>query len=145
MFFMLLKTPVPQSPIEPMTEEFELEFGLWNTEPLLTLGETHQEPNNQPSTVSTESLVVAVHRQTISDCGGVVRPINKFIHRGFSGNISFSADSRVFAMSRNTETIRLWNTSSYSQLPGLKGKLYIAFSPDGKLIASCGTFAYMQL
>lgn len=145
MFFMLLKTPVPQSPIEPMTEEFELEFGLWNTEPLLTLGETHQEPNNQPSTVSTESLVVAVHRQTISDCGSVVRPINKFIHRGFSGNISFSADSRVFAMSRNTETIRLWNTSSYSQLPGLKGKLYIAFSPDGKLIASCGTFAYMQL
>lgn len=86
---MLLKTPVPQSPIEPMTEEFELEFGLWNTEPLLTLVETHQEPNNQPSTVSTESLVVAVHRQTISDCGGVVRPINKLFTEASQGTFHF--------------------------------------------------------
>ncbi|KAJ5850197.1 hypothetical protein N7455_010053 [Penicillium solitum] len=91
----------PQSPIKPMTEEFESEFGSefgsWDTEPLLTLGEPlHQEPNDQPSTLSTESLGVAVPRQTISACGGV-------------------------------------------------GKLCIAFSPDGKLIASCGNFAYMQL
>lgn len=140
----------PQSPIKPMTEEFESEFGSefgsWDTEPLLTLGEPlHQEPNDQPSTLSTESLGVAVPRQTISACGGVVRPMNKLIHRGFTGKISFSADSRVFAMAGNKETIRFWSTSSYSQLPGLKGKLCIAFSPDGKLIASCGIFAYMQL
>ncbi|KAJ5196375.1 hypothetical protein N7449_006854 [Penicillium cf. viridicatum] len=138
--------PSPQSPIEPMTEEFESEFGSWDTEPLLTLGDPlHQKPNDQPSALSTESLDVAVHRQTISGCGGVVRPMNKFIHRGFAGEISFSADSRVFAMAGNKEIIRLWNTSSYSQLPGLKGKLCIAFSPDGKSMASCGIFAYMQL
>lgn len=137
--------PSPQSPIEPMTEEFESEFGSWDTEPLLTLGDPlHQKPNDQPSALSTESLDVTVHRQTISGCGGVVRPINKFIHRGFAGKISFSADSRVFATAGNKEIIRLWNTSSYSQLPGLKGKLCIGFSPDGKLIASCGIFAYMQ-
>ncbi|KUM59230.1 hypothetical protein ACN42_g7910 [Penicillium freii] len=133
-------------PIEPMAEEFESEFGSLDTKPLLTLGDPlHQEPNDQPSALPTESLDVAVHRQMISACGGVVRPMNKFIHRGFAGKISFSADSRVLAMAGNKEIIRLWNTSSYSQLPGLRGKLCIAFSPDGKLIASCGMFAYMQL
>ncbi|KAJ6128319.1 hypothetical protein N7471_009536 [Penicillium samsonianum] len=62
-----------QSPIDPMTEEFVSEFRSWDTEPLLTLGDSlHQKPNGQRGALSTEILDVAVHCQTISACGGVV-------------------------------------------------------------------------